>query len=76
MTIVTLGTDLGKNSCRLAGLNERGSVALRRRMRPSTIAVFAAKPAPCTVAMEACCGAHFLGHQLAAQGHTVRLMSP
>ena len=26
--------------------------------------------------MEACCGAHHLGRQLAAQGHTVRLMSP
>jgi transposase len=26
--------------------------------------------------MEACCGAHHLGRQLAAQGHEVRLMSP
>jgi transposase len=26
--------------------------------------------------MEACCGAHHLGRQLAAQGHQVRLMSP
>jgi transposase len=26
--------------------------------------------------MEACCGAHHLGRQLAAQGHTVRLISP
>src|SRR5262249_35570638 len=28
------------------------------------------------VAMEACCGAHHLGRQLAAQGHEVRLISP
>jgi transposase len=28
------------------------------------------------VAMEACCGAHYLGRLLAAQGHTVKLMSP
>lgn len=76
MTIVTLGIDLGKNSCSLAGLDENGSVVLRRRMRPSTIAGFAAKLAPCTIAMEACCGAHYLGRLLAAQGHTVRLMSP
>jgi len=27
-------------------------------------------------AMEACCGAHHMGRALAAQGHTVRLMSP
>jgi transposase len=26
--------------------------------------------------MEACCGAHHLGRALAAQGHTIRLMSP
>jgi transposase len=26
--------------------------------------------------MEACCGAHHLGRILAAQGHTVRLISP
>jgi UDP:flavonoid glycosyltransferase YjiC (YdhE family) len=26
--------------------------------------------------MEACCGAHHLARQLAAQGHEVRLMSP
>src|SRR5262249_52221219 len=28
------------------------------------------------VAMEACCGAHHLGRQIAEQGHRVRLMSP
>jgi transposase len=32
--------------------------------------------AACIIAMEACCGAHHLGRILAAQGHTVRLMSP
>lgn len=34
-----------------------------------------AKP-PCTMAMEACCGAHHMGRTLAALGHQVRLMSP
>jgi transposase len=28
------------------------------------------------IAMEACCGAHFLGRAFVAQGHVVRLMSP
>jgi transposase len=45
-------------------------------MRPGSIVGFAAKHAPCTVAMEACCGAHFLGRLLLAQGHTVKLMPP
>ena len=37
---------------------------------------FVSKLPACVVAMEACCGAHFLGRTFAAQGHTVRLMSP
>ena len=76
MSIVTLGIDLGKNSCSLAGLDERGAVVLRRRMRRESIVALTAKLPACTVAMEACCGAHHLGRLLAAQGHTVRLMSP
>lgn len=76
MSIVTLGIDLGKNSCSLAGLDERGEVVLRRRMRPATIIAFAAKLSPCTIAMEACCGAHYLGRRLLAQGHAVKLMPP
>lgn len=76
MSIVTLGIDLGKNSCSLAGLEERGEVVLRRRMRPAAIIEFAAKLSPCTIAMEACCGAHYLGRRLLAQGHTVKLMPP
>ena len=76
MSIVTLGIDLGKTSCSLGGLNEQGAVVLRRRMRRETILALTAKLPACTVAMEACCGAHHLGRLFAAQGHTVRLMSP
>lgn len=76
MSIVILGIDLGKNSCSLAGLDERGNVVLRRRMQPRTIVSFAAKLPSCTVAMEACCGAHYLGRLLVGQGHTVKLMAP
>ncbi len=76
MTIVMIGIDLGKISCSVAALDESGAVVLRRRMRPGSIVGFAAKYAPCTVAMEACCGAHYLGRLLLAQGHTVKLMPP
>ena len=76
MTIVILGIDLGKNSCSVVGLDESGAVVLRRRMRRQTILGFAAKLPACVVAMEACCGAHYLGRLLTSQGHTVRLMSP
>lgn len=76
MSIVILGIDLGKNSCSLVGLDGCGRVILRRRMRRDGVIALAAKLPSCTVAMEACCGAHHMGHALAELGHDVRLMSP
>jgi transposase len=76
MDVDVLGIDLGKNSCSVVGLDPRGRVVLRRRMRRESIVALAAKLSGCVVAMEACCGAHHLGRLLAAQGHEVRLMSP
>ena len=75
-SIAVLGIDLGKNSCSVAGLDTSGAVVLRRRIRREGVVAFAAALPACIVAMEACCGAHFLGRTLAAQGHTIRLMSP
>ena len=76
MQIAVIGIDLGKNSCSIVGLDVRGAVVLRRRMRREGIIKLAAKLKPCVVAIEACCGAHHLGRVLRAQGHEVRLMSP
>ncbi|TAN11584.1 MAG: IS110 family transposase [Rhizobiaceae bacterium] len=76
MTIVTLGIDLGKNLNSIVGLDVEGRVVLRRRVRRATLAELAGKLAPCTIAMEACCGAHHVGRLFAARGHEVRLMSP
>ena len=76
MSIVILGIDLGKNSCNVVGLDAGGTVVLRRRMRRDGVVAFAAKLAPCTMAMEACCGAHHMGRSLATLGHEARLMSP
>jgi transposase len=74
--IAVLGIDLGKNSCSLAGLDVTGAVVLRWRMTREALVMFASKLPACVVAMEACCGAHFLGRTFQTQGHTVRLMSP
>jgi transposase len=51
-------------------------VIQRRRMRRESIPAVTRKAPGCIIAMEACCGAHYLGRLLAAQGHQVRLMSP
>ena len=74
--ITMLGIDLGKNSFSIAGLDASGAVVLRKRMSRTGILKFASELPRCTIAMEACCGAHVLGRALVRQGHTVRLMSP
>jgi len=76
MTIVTLGIDLGKTVCSLVGMDEAGALVLRRRLRRDRVLACTSTLPRCTIAMEACCGAHFLGRCFAAQGHAVRLMSP
>src|SRR4029453_16791244 len=76
MKIVMLGIDLGKNLCSLAGLDQTGAIVLRRRLKRESLLRFTARLDVCTVAMEACCGAHHLGRRIAEQGHRVRLMSP
>jgi transposase len=60
----------------VVGLDDGGRVLLRRRLKRAAVVAFARQSPGCVVAMEACCGAHHLGRQLAAQGHEVRLMSP
>src|SRR6201997_2421213 len=76
MKVSVLGIDLGKNVCSLVGLDASGAVVLRRRVKRETLIRLAARMPPCIVAMEACCGAHYLGRVFAARGHEVRLMSP
>lgn len=75
MSIVIVGIDLGKNNCSIVGLDAGGTVVVRRRMRRDGVIAFAAKLEPCTMAMEACCGAHHMGRMLAELGQEVRLMS-
>src|SRR3546814_2682920 len=76
ITSVCLGIDLGKNLNSIVSLDVEGRVVLRRRVGRATLAELAGKLPPCTVAMEACCGAHRVGRLFAAQGHEVQLMSP
>ena len=76
MNIDVLGIDLGKNVYSVVGLDGKGEVVFRHRVRRITLAQLVEKLAPCIIGMEACCGAHRLGRQFAALGHTVRLMAP
>ena len=71
-----IGIDLAKNSFQLHGMHADGSVAFRRKLGRSKLLAFVAGQPRCTVAMEACGGAHHWGREIGALGHEVRLVPP
>jgi transposase len=77
MAIVYVGIDLAKNVFAVHGVDEAGKPALVRPSVPrARLHELIASLAPCTVAMEACTGAHHWARLFAAHGHTVRLIAP
>ena len=76
MSLQTIGIDLGKSVFHVIGLDEPGNVVLKRRPSRSQLLRQLANTPACLIGMEACCGAHYLGAALKAQGHEVRLIPP
>lgn len=74
--IMMLAIDLAKQVFQLHGVDRRGVCVLRRQVRRAQLLRLIAQQPPCTVAMEACGGAHHWGRQFEALGHRVRLISP
>ena len=74
--VSTIGLDIAKRVFQLHGADASGRVVFRKRlMRGKLLAFFSAQP-PCTVALEACGGAHHWGREIGKLGHTVRLIPP
>ena len=72
----TIGLDIAKRVFQAHGADASGRVVFRKRLvRAKLLEVFAALP-PCTVAMEACAGAHHWARELGKLGHAVRLIPP
>jgi transposase len=72
----TIGLDIAKRVFQAHGADASGRVVFRKRLtRAKLLEFFAAQPS-CTVAMEACAGAHHWTRKLGALGHTVRLIPP
>src|SRR4051795_5356515 len=72
----TIGLDIAKRVFQAHGADASGRVVFRKRLvRAKVLEFFAAQP-PCTVAMEACAGAHHWACELSKLGHTVRLIPP
>ena len=77
MTIVFVGIDLAKNVFAVHGVDEAGRPALERPSvaRARLHELIASLP-PCSIAVEACSGAHHWARLFAAHGHRVRLIAP
>ena len=71
-----IGIDLSKNSFQMHGAYGDGSVALRRKLSRGKVLGFLSSQPRCTVAMEACAGAHYWGREIGRLGHEVRLIPP
>jgi transposase len=74
--VTTIGLDIAKNVFHAHGADERGAMVFSRKLtRGKLLDFFSAQPR-CTVALEACGGAHHWARELQAMGHNVRLIPP
>ena len=76
MNVTTIGIDLAKSVFRLHGVDARGEVIFRKKLRRSAVLDFLRDLPPCLVGLEACATAHFWGREIGALGHEVRLIPP
>jgi len=74
--IITVGLDLAKHVFQVHGADRSGAVVLRKKLRRDQLLVFFAGLPRCTVAMEACGGAHHWAREIGQLGHEVRLIAP
>jgi transposase len=74
--VSTIGLDIAKSVFQVHGVDDTGAVVIRRRISRAKVLEFFCGLSPCLVGIEACPSAHHWGRELAALGHTVRLMPP
>jgi transposase len=74
--VTTVGLDIAKHVFHAHGVDDQGRALFSKRIsRGKLLDFFAAQPS-CTVALEACGGAHHWARQLTQLGHEVRLIPP
>lgn len=67
--------DLGKNCFHFYGQDSRGQHLFRSKISRSKVFSYIAQLPPCTLAMEACGGAHFMARFAASCGHQPKLIA-
>ena len=73
---ITIGLDIAKHVFHAHGADGRGRAMFSKRISRGKLLDFFATQPSCTVALEACGGAHHWARQLAQLGHEVRLIPP
>ena len=71
-----VGLDIAKSVFQVHGIDAKGEVVVRRRLRRSQVLRFFEKLEPCRIGIEACATAHHWARELGAIGHDVRLIPP
>ena len=74
MTPIRIGLDIAKNVFQVHGVDDNGTVVIRKRLRrPDILRFFASLPS-CLIGIEACSASHHWARELIRLGHEVRLM--
>jgi len=71
-----IGLDIAKSVFQAHGAEASGAVVFRKKINRAKLLEFFASQPPCTVAIEACGGAHHWGREMAKLGHEVKLIAP
>jgi transposase len=71
---IIIGLDIAKSIFQLHGADEKAHTTLKRRLKRAQVLPFFAKQPRCVVALEACGSGHYWGREIAALGHTVKLV--
>jgi transposase len=74
--VKVMGIDLAKRHFHVYGVDVDGRKVLSKKFSRQKLKEYLVTLSACTVAMEACAGAHYWGRMLRSYGHEVRLIAP
>ena len=74
--VTIMGIDLGKRSFQVHGVDSNGGQVISKKVGRQKLKEYLITVPACTVAMEACAGAHYWARLFQSYGHEVRLIAP
>src|ERR1700690_3478346 len=74
--VSTIGLDIAKSVFQVHGVDDAGTVLIRKRVSRAKVLEFFAELPPCLIGIEACPSAHHWSRELQEFGHTVKVIPP